>query len=63
MIEAVLDGAGGPKRDVVLLNAGAALLVAGRAGSLAEGIAIARESLAGGRARGVLESLRGICGR
>ena len=35
IIEGVLDGERGPRRDVVLLNAGAALLVSGRVGRLA----------------------------
>lgn len=61
-IEAVLDGADGPRRDVVLLNAGAALFVAGRADSLVDGIARARESLSAGRARAALDGLRSICG-
>ncbi len=37
MIERLLDGETGPRRDIVLLNAGAALLVAGAASSLARG--------------------------
>jgi anthranilate phosphoribosyltransferase len=62
-VEAVLGGAGGARRDVVLLNAGAALLVAGRAESLVDGIARARESLDGGQARTALDRLRSICGQ
>ena len=62
-IESVLDGETGPRRDVVLLNAGAALLVAGHAESLSDGIAAARESLSSGRARGALARLRSLCGR
>ncbi|HWC72624.1 MAG TPA: anthranilate phosphoribosyltransferase [Gemmatimonadales bacterium] len=42
----------------VLLNAGAAIYVAGIAGSLAEGIGRAREVVASGAARGALERLR-----
>jgi anthranilate phosphoribosyltransferase len=59
MIEQLLDGAPGPRQDIVLLNAGAGLLVAGKATSLADGIGLARESIASGRARAVLERLRG----
>jgi anthranilate phosphoribosyltransferase len=50
----VLAGDKGPKRDVVLLNAAAALQVAGAAESLIEGIAQAAESIDEGRAEAVL---------
>jgi anthranilate phosphoribosyltransferase len=50
----VLDGEGGPARDIVLLNAAAALTVAGVASDLAEGLARAAESVDGGAARDVL---------
>ena len=53
----VLDGDKGPHRDVVLLNAAAGILVAGLAGSLAEGIEAAARSIDDGRAAGVLERL------
>jgi anthranilate phosphoribosyltransferase len=46
----------GPKLDAVLLNAGAALFVAGRARSIAEGWSLAEETVAsGGAARKVAE--------
>ncbi len=44
----------GPVRDVVLLNAGAALVCAGRAASVIEGVAQAREAVASGRAEAKL---------
>lgn len=47
----------GPKRDAVLLNASAALLVAGRAASLAAGWAAAAETIDGGRAAEKLAEL------
>jgi anthranilate phosphoribosyltransferase len=53
----LLAGAGGPLRDIVLLNSGAALLVAGRASELADGIELAARSLDSGAARQVLEEL------
>jgi anthranilate phosphoribosyltransferase len=56
-IRAVLGGNRGPFRDIVLLNAGAALLVAGKAKTLREGVTLAAESLESGRAKGVLEAL------
>ena len=61
MIEAVLAGETGRRRDVVLLNAAAALLIAGRAASLAEGFTAAAASLDSGRARAALAQLREIC--
>ena len=54
IVRDVLAGARGPARDVILLNAGAALLVAGRAGSVREGIAVAADALDSGRARDTL---------
>lgn len=53
----LLGGAGGPLRDIVLLNSGAALLIAGRVTSVEEGIELAAKALDSGAARGVLEEL------
>ena len=58
MVEAVLAGERGPRRDVVLLNAAAALLVAGRAGQMEEGIVLAAQTLDDGRAAALLAALR-----
>jgi anthranilate phosphoribosyltransferase len=52
---AVLAGEPGPARDIVLLNGGAALAVAGRAANVEEGLAQAAESIDSGRAASVLE--------
>ena len=52
---AVLDGAEGPMTDFVLMNAGAAAYVAGLAEDFASGTRLARESIASGRAREVLD--------
>ena len=52
---AILAGEQGPRRDVVLLNAAAALEVAGAAGSLAEGVAAAARSIDTGAAAATLE--------
>ena len=49
----------GPKRDAVLLNAGAALFVAGKTKSLLEGWALAAETIDGGRAKAKLVELAG----
>jgi anthranilate phosphoribosyltransferase len=54
---AVLAGANGPVRDIVLLNAGAGLFVAGRAPSVASGVAMAAEAIDSRRALGVLARL------
>lgn len=51
----------GPKRDIVLLNAGAAIHVGGLADSLAGGVELARESIEKGKAMGSLEGLQQIC--
>jgi len=56
-VTAVLEGAAGPRTDVVLANAAAALHVAGIAPTLADGTARARESIRSGAARAVLERL------
>ncbi|NVN32474.1 anthranilate phosphoribosyltransferase, partial [Endobacter medicaginis] len=55
---ALLDGAHGAYRDIVLLNAAATLIVAGRAADLREGAGLAAESLDAGAAKGVLRRLR-----
>ena len=47
----------GPKRDTLLLNAGAAITIAGRAVTLQEGVEKARDSLESGQARRVLDRL------
>lgn len=56
ILRAILDGAPGPKRDVVLANAACALLVAGLAPSLKEGVALAAEVLDTGKARAALDA-------
>lgn len=55
-ILAILDGAQGPKTDFTLINAAAALVVAGRAPTYRQGVALAREAIATGRARQVLDT-------
>jgi anthranilate phosphoribosyltransferase len=52
---AILAGEEGPRRDVVLLNAGAALVVAGVAADLHEGIALAAASIDEGKSARTLE--------
>lgn len=53
----VLAGDAGPHRDIVVLNAGAALVVAGIAADLEEGIIAARASIDGGAAATVVDAL------
>jgi anthranilate phosphoribosyltransferase len=60
LMRAVLEGTPGPALDTVLLNAGAAIYVAGLAPDQAGGIARARESVASGAARARLESLAAL---
>jgi len=57
-VEEVLAGRAGPRRDVVLLNAAAAFLAAGRGTGLGEGIAIAATAIDTGAAASLLERLR-----
>jgi anthranilate phosphoribosyltransferase len=54
---AVLKGTKGPYRDIAILNAAAALIVAGKAKDLKEGAAIAAKSLDSGEAEGRLDRL------
>jgi anthranilate phosphoribosyltransferase len=56
-IRRLLDGEDGPFRDIVLLNAGAALIVAGKARSIADGVRMAEASLDSGAALARLERL------
>jgi anthranilate phosphoribosyltransferase len=58
LIERVLEGEAGPPRDAVVINAAAALVVAGVAIDLAEAAARARESIDSGAARRVLDGVR-----
>lgn len=53
----VLHGSRGPRRDIVLLNAAAALMVSGRASDLKEGVTAAADSIDSGMALTKLERL------
>jgi anthranilate phosphoribosyltransferase len=63
MVTRLLAGERGPRRDIVLFSAGAALLVAGRVTSLPEGVAAAAQAIDDGRAQRVLTGLLDICGK
>lgn len=56
----LLVGARGAYRDAVLLNAAAALVVAGRAADLKEGVALASESIDSGAAQAKLDALKAV---
>ena len=58
IVEAVFAGEAGPRRDVVLLNAGAALVAAGVVGDIPEGIEAARAALDAGKPVELLARLR-----
>jgi anthranilate phosphoribosyltransferase len=57
IVRLVLDGARGPQRDIVILNAAGALTVAGEAQDLKEGVEVAAASIDSGRARAKLAEL------
>lgn len=57
IVRAVLGGAQGPQRDVVLLNAGAALFIAGESDTVKAGIAAAATAIGEGRAMATLTRL------
>jgi anthranilate phosphoribosyltransferase len=53
----VLDGAESAYRDIALMNAGAALVIAGKAGSIKEGVAEGDAAIRSGAARRTLDRL------
>lgn len=61
IIRRVLAGEPGPKRDIVLLNAGAAIAAGGKAEGIADGMRLAAESIDSGAARTALERLVAFC--
>jgi anthranilate phosphoribosyltransferase len=63
IVRAVLKGDTGAPRDVVLLNAGAALFVAGEADTVVAGIAKAAAAIDSGKAANVLEQLVAVSNR
>ena len=54
----ILKGEKGPRRDTVLMNAGAGLYIAGKASSIADGIRLAGELIDSGKALAVMETLK-----
>ena len=59
----ILHGAKGHKRNAVLMNAGAALCIGGKADSIKEGVALAAELIDSGKAAAVLEKLIEVSNR
>jgi anthranilate phosphoribosyltransferase len=57
IVRQVLQGEKGPRRDIVLVNAAAALVTAGLAADYRAGVALAQESIDSGRARAALSGL------
>ena len=57
-LTAVLSGASGPRRDVVVANAAGGILAGGKAADLREGVRVAQESIDSGNAMKKLEKLR-----
>ena len=60
---AILNGEKGPKRNAVLMNAGASLYIGGKAGSMKEGIALAAEIIDSGKALETLNKLIEVSNR
>jgi anthranilate phosphoribosyltransferase len=56
-ISDVLEGKDGPKRDIVLINASAAIVAGGGAEDLRDGMQIAAESIDSGKAKATLKKL------
>ena len=60
IMTAVLSGASGPRRDVVVANAAGGILAGGKATDLGEGVRVAQESIDSGNAMKRLEKLREV---
>ena len=60
---AILNGEKGPKRDAVLMNAGAALYIGGKADSMKDGVALAAEIIDSGKALETLNKLIEVSNR
>ena len=56
----MLKGEKGPKRDIVVLNVGAAIVASGKADGLEAGIELASESIDAGAALAKLEGLKKV---
>jgi len=63
IIRAILDGGAGPRRDIVLMNAAAALVAGGRARDLKDGADVAAHAIDSGAALRKLDALVGLSRR
>lgn len=63
IIRQILKGTKGPRRDIVLLNAGAAIAAGGKAATIAEGVQLATQSIESGAALDRLNRLVEFCQR
>ena len=63
ILTGVLEGNAGPRKDVVVVNAAAAIAAGGLAATIADGISLAEESISSGKALGALEKLREVSNR
>ncbi len=63
IVREILAGQAGPKRDAVLMNAGAALYLGGKAESWKDGVALAAELIDSGKAAAVLEKFIEVSNR
>ena len=61
-IRNLLDGATGPYRDIVILNAAAVFVIAGMANDLHDGLTLARRSIDTGAAKAALDRLVALTG-
>lgn len=57
ILKDILSGQKGPKTDLVVINAALALVVAGKAKTITQGIELAKVSIESGKARNILENL------
>jgi len=57
IIKRILDGEKSARKDIVLINAAAALFVAGKVSNISNGLELARESISSGKAKKVLQKL------
>ena len=60
IIRSILNGAKGPQRDIVIINAAAGIMVGGKSKTLSDGIQMAEESIDSGSANNVLEYLAAV---
>lgn len=60
IIEKILKGEKGPRRDVVVLNAAAGIMVGGKATTMEEGIQLAKEAIDSGKALDILQQLAAV---